>query len=80
MSFKVGDIIWTETVNGAVVSGPVTEVSATPMHYIKVDGKEVVACFPFATEAEALKHRARALTVELAIIQTRLRTLEGERS
>lgn len=77
MSPAVGDIIWTETASGAIVSGIVTEVSPRSLCYIKVDGKEIPVCFPFATEAEALKHRARALEIELGLIRARLRELES---
>ena len=76
-AFPVGTVIWAETASGGIVSGPVTEVSSTPMHYIMVDGREIVACPAFATEAEALQHRKRSLEIELAMLNSRLSRLEG---
>jgi hypothetical protein len=78
--FEIGATVWCSNPYGAIVAGPVSDVSANdpPVHYIQqAGGGEACAHPAFATQAEAIRYRLNEVEVEVATLKARLRTLEG---
>jgi len=77
--FAVSETVWCVTPYGAIISGPITDVTVVPtgaVHYIVHGGAEVVAHPCFATEAEVLEYRANEVESELYTLRSRLRNLK----
>ncbi len=74
--FAVGETVWAVSSYGAIISGPVTEVSdrSPAVHFIGVGSREVVAHPCFATEVECLEYAANQVEVELCTLRSRLRS------